>query len=111
MPATRISNKRPVILKQVPTDKPELQIMLKLSSGELGLHPRNRFISLLDVILMPDTDEHAFAVLPQLHPIERPLFQSAAELLHCFRRYLQVSKYNHVTGSGADDTTGTDLVT
>jgi len=93
--ATRIADKAPVMIKHVSTDTPELSIMAKLSSEPLANHPDNRSLPLLDTVLLPDSDDSVYLIVPQLRPFHNPPFETPAEIMHCFRRYLQGLQFLH----------------
>jgi len=95
MASTRMTDKLPVMLKHAETETSELPILSVLSSEPLASHPENRTVPLLDVILSPDSDEAVYLVFPQLRPFAHPPFQTPAEILHCFRRFLQGLQFLH----------------
>jgi hypothetical protein len=99
MPATFLGNKSQVVMKVLATHRAELHLTRLLSSEPYANNPENRCPPVLDVILMPDTDEQAIMVLPQLHRIADPPFETGGEIMHCIRRCLQVRLPNTPTTS------------
>ncbi|KZS89825.1 hypothetical protein SISNIDRAFT_431678 [Sistotremastrum niveocremeum HHB9708] len=81
--ATRRKDKRIVVMKLVPTNKQELAIWRCLSAPALLSDPRNSCVPLLDVLVLPDTDEELLAVMPLLLPFNRVRFETPGEIMQC----------------------------
>lgn len=86
--AVSISDRRVVVLK-------------KVTNREFVLHKKilslpdapTQFLPIIDVLLLPDTDDHFLIVTPLGHSFYLPLFDSVYEVLQCI---LQLSKVNRL---------------
>jgi hypothetical protein len=86
--ALRASDQQPVVLKKVRSDDTEYAIHTKILSFQ---DSERHFIPIYDTILLPDSDEILIMVLPLLHGITKPLFESVFELMECILKLLEVS--------------------
>lgn len=78
------------MLKRVDTEQSELVITLSMASNR-RVHPMNRSIPVLDVILNPDSDAESIIVTPLLVRIDGfPRMEMYGELLVCIKSYLEV---------------------
>lgn len=91
MDATRISDGRPVMLKQLPSEEGpyELEISRLFSTEPLFTNPRNHCVQLLDVIELPD--DPPIMVHPLLRPFYDPPFQTYGEFVTFFAQLCEVS--------------------
>lgn len=55
--------------------------------------PRNCVVSILDVILLPEDDEHALLVMPLLRDSDSPPFAYRIEVIEALRQFLQVRTF------------------
>ncbi|KAF5378260.1 hypothetical protein D9615_008795 [Tricholomella constricta] len=88
--AIRISDGAKVVLKRVETWRDELPIAQYLSSPEIQCDPRNHTVPILDILLLPDDDEHALLVMPQLLLFDQLPFRRLGEFVDALRQYFEV---------------------
>jgi hypothetical protein len=91
MDATRISDGRPVMLKEVPLEEGpyELQINKLFSTEPVYSDPRNHCVHLLDVIELPN--DPPILVQPLLRPFYKPPLQTFGEFVTFFAQICEVS--------------------
>ena len=91
MDATRISDGRPVMLKEVPLEEGpyELQINKLFSTEPVSSDPRNYCVHLLDVIELPN--DPPILVQPLLRPFYKPPLQTFGEFVTFFAQICEVS--------------------
>ena len=89
--ATRISDGRPVMLKNLPVEEGpyELEINRLFSTEPLASNPRNHCAPLLDVIQLPN--ESPIMVHSLLRPFNNPRFQTFGEFVSFFSQVCEVS--------------------
>ncbi|TRM69613.1 hypothetical protein BD626DRAFT_474747 [Schizophyllum amplum] len=93
MDATRISDNKRVVLRKAATWKDELPIYHHFA--QLPADNRNRLAPLLDIILLPDTDEDAFLVIPFLRVYYDPPFSRTDQAVQCVSQFLEMLQYFH----------------
>lgn len=64
--AVRVRDGQRVVFKKVKTNTDEIRIAMYLSSKENMQDPRNHTVPILDVIMLPGTDDEALLVMPLL---------------------------------------------
>jgi hypothetical protein len=79
-----------VVLKRVLAMSEELQIALHLSSAEMRSDPRNRSVSVLAIVPLPDDKENILIVMPYLRPFNSPPFHCCGEFVEALRQFLKV---------------------
>ncbi len=79
-----------MICKYQLTTSEELPIHHYISTHPERTNPVNHLLSLTDVILLPDNDDHVILVMPLLHRTNWPLFWNVAEALHCAKQLVEV---------------------
>jgi hypothetical protein len=72
----------------------EIRIALHLSSVQMRSDPRNRTVSVLDVIPVHDDPEVVFLVMPYLRGFHSPPFHCRGEFVEAFRQFLHVRRRN-----------------
>ncbi|KAJ7186572.1 kinase-like domain-containing protein [Mycena filopes] len=92
--ATRIEDGKKVILKYVPTDGPECEIIKHLSSPVLRADPRNRTIPLLGVLPMPDSP-WTFLVMPYCRRFNYPPFHCRNEFVEAMTQFMEGLQFMH----------------
>ncbi|KAF5378309.1 hypothetical protein D9615_008786 [Tricholomella constricta] len=98
--AIRISDGARVVLKRVETWRDELPIAQYLSSPDMQRDPRNHTVPILDILLLPDDDEHALLVMPQLLLFDELPFRRLGEFVDALRQYFELkTKYRHIRDS------------
>ena len=107
MDATRLSDGKLVVLKQIRADSNELKIAMHFSSRTMREDPRNHCVPVLDVIPDKDDSSKCFVVMPFLRYVDFPPFESIQSMLDCGEQLLevcliplQVSITDHNSGSG-----------
>lgn len=85
--AVSISDRRVVVLKKV-TNREFVLHKKILSLPGAPMH----FLPIIDVLLLPDTDDYFLIVTPLGHSHHLPLFDSVYELLHCVLQLSQVNR-------------------
>ncbi|KAF9558853.1 hypothetical protein CPC08DRAFT_709316 [Agrocybe pediades] len=78
--AVRIQDGQKVVFKIVETKTEELPIACMLSSESKSRDKRNCSVPILDVILIPEDDDHALIAMPQLLVFDRLPFRHVGEL-------------------------------
>ena len=86
--ATRIHDGEKVVLKRVLAMGEEIRIALHLSPIQMRSDPRNRTVSVLDVIPVHNDPEVVFLVLPYLRGFHSPPFHHdcQGESVEAFRQ-------------------------
>lgn len=74
----------------VPTHTDELPIVQFLNSPKLRADRRNRMVEVIDVLLLPDTDEYALMVMPRLIPFAIIPFQFVGEVCNALLAFIEV---------------------
>ncbi|EDR00411.1 uncharacterized protein LACBIDRAFT_334177 [Laccaria bicolor S238N-H82] len=95
MDAVGIHDGTRVVIEEFATWKEEIPIALYLSSEALRKDPRNCAIPILDVLLLPDTDEIALMVMPMLLGFDELPFRRAGEVAEMFQQWLKGSELMH----------------
>lgn len=90
MDATRISDKSLVYIKRVPTCSEELRIALLLSSEARLQDPRNHSVRILDYFEDELERGMSFMVMPFLHPINQPAFETVDNVVDFVDQILEV---------------------
>lgn len=90
--AVRLRDGKKVVIKIVRTEKLELRLLLLLNGPNLRLHPDNKTVDVLDVLLRPDTDETALVVMPKLINFAMIPFQFVEEVTDAFSQLLAVCR-------------------
>lgn len=85
--AVRLSDKKSVVLKLVESNTKELHNHTLILSLEQSPY---HFISIYDTIILPDSDDNLVLVLPLVHPVGGPPFESVFETLACFLQFSEV---------------------
>ena len=93
--ATRIRDGAKVVLKRVLAMGEEIRIALYLSSVQMLSDPRNRTISVLDVIPVHNDPEVVLLIMPYLREFHSPPFHCRAEFVEAFRHFLHV-RWHHL---------------
>jgi len=95
--AIRISDGKPVFLKQVEkSDHPfEIDIGLFLSSGSLASDPRNHCVPFLEVIPLPEDDNMVVVVMPFLRRFDSPAFDTVGEVIEFVRQMIECVQFMH----------------
>ncbi|KAF8955334.1 hypothetical protein BDZ97DRAFT_295935 [Flammula alnicola] len=91
--AIRISDGLKVVLKAVETDSEEIPILLYLNSERADT--RNKTVPLLDVIMIPQTDDTAMIVMPILLQFSTLPFRYVGEVCEAFHEFLQGLVFLH----------------
>ncbi|HEV7737899.1 MAG TPA: hypothetical protein VGO47_11080, partial [Chlamydiales bacterium] len=92
--AVRLTDNVKVVLKRVDTATEEIPIGLYFSREDLRNDPRNHCVTILDVILFPDTDQEAFIVMPFLRNFDTPQFEFKCEYVDAARQFLEVISFS-----------------
>ncbi|EDR00410.1 uncharacterized protein LACBIDRAFT_334175 [Laccaria bicolor S238N-H82] len=95
MDTVRIHDGARVVIKEVATWKEEIPIVLYLSSEALRQDPRNCAVPILDILLLPDTDEFALMVMPMLLGFARLPFRRIGEVAEMFQQWLKGIELMH----------------
>ncbi|KAF9468132.1 hypothetical protein BDZ94DRAFT_1154878 [Collybia nuda] len=93
--AIRINDNRKVVIKLVRTWTEELPIAQYLTSPPMMSDTRNRSVALLDVIMLPDDDEHVFIVMPMLLRFDILPFRRVGEFAEAVHYFLQGLEFMH----------------
>ncbi|THH17972.1 hypothetical protein EUX98_g9032 [Antrodiella citrinella] len=97
--ATRLSDGGMVILKRIrrKVHPYEVDISEMFSEDILRSHPRNHCVPALEVLDVPDEDEHSLLVLPLLRPSRAndPRFKTRGEALEFFRQVFEGLQFMH----------------
>ncbi|KAL1743036.1 hypothetical protein HDZ31DRAFT_65415 [Schizophyllum fasciatum] len=91
--ATRVSDGKRVVLRKAETWKDELPIYQRLS--RLPNVSRNRLAPVLDVLLLPDTDEDVLLVLPLLREYYDPPFSRVEQVVQCLTQFMEALLFMH----------------
>ncbi|KAJ6621023.1 kinase-like domain-containing protein [Mycena sp. CBHHK59/15] len=92
--AIRIGDGKKVVFKRVPTDGPELNIAMYLSSPEMRSDSRNHTVP-IEVISLPHDSSWTFLVMPYCRSFDYPPFHCRAEFLEAMRQYLEGLQFMH----------------
>jgi len=57
--------------------------------------PRNRTVSIIDVVTLPDDKDHVLLVMPYLRVFDAPPFHCCSEVVEAFRQFLQGLEFLH----------------
>ncbi|KAL1746308.1 hypothetical protein HDZ31DRAFT_81325 [Schizophyllum fasciatum] len=90
MDATRLSDSTQVVIRRTQTWKDELPIYQRLAARPSDV--RNRLAPILDVVLLPDTDEEILLVLPFLRVYYDPAFSRVDQVVQCVSQFLEVMR-------------------
>ena len=90
MDATRISDGKLVLLKQVKSSSQELVIASLLSSEESRKDPRNHCVPILDIIVDTEDPSISYMVMPFLRHVDDPPFDTVGSVLECMEQLLEV---------------------
>ncbi|KAI0041739.1 hypothetical protein FA95DRAFT_1683028 [Auriscalpium vulgare] len=95
--ATRISDGKPVMMKQVVrAEGPyELDIATYLSSEGLMADPRNHTVPLLEVIELPNDERDKIMVMPLLRPFNNPKFETYGEAVAFMTQIFEGLQFMH----------------
>lgn len=88
--AVRISDGKKVVVKMVPTNTDELPMIQFLNKPNLRTDKRNKMVEVIDMLLLPDTDEYALVVMPKLMLFVVIPFQFVGEVCSAFLEFLEV---------------------
>jgi hypothetical protein len=86
-----MSDKKSVVLKLVDSETKEFHSHSSIISLERTSH---YFISIYDTIILPNSDDNLILVLPLLHLISTPRFESIFEILACFSQLSEVRLFH-----------------
>ncbi|KAL1743040.1 hypothetical protein HDZ31DRAFT_41857 [Schizophyllum fasciatum] len=91
--AVRLSDGERVVIRKAETWTDELPIYQHLA----GLPPdrRNRLAPVLDVLLLPDTDEDVLLILPFLREYYDPPFSRVEQVVQCLSRFMEALQFMH----------------
>ena len=89
--ATRISDGKPVIIKCVPTDEPELRIATMLGTPPLSEDSANHCVPILDTFEDESNGNVSYIVMPLLRDFDRPPMESVEDVLEFGEQLLEVS--------------------
>ncbi|KAG8898377.1 hypothetical protein FRB99_007486 [Tulasnella sp. 403] len=93
--AERTSDGRPVFIKHIPKDSPEIPIGQYLSSEELRRDPRNHACPLLDVLEDENDQDNVIIVAPLLRPVTSPSPASVKECVEMVGQTLEGLAFLH----------------
>ncbi|KAI0048894.1 hypothetical protein FA95DRAFT_1653412 [Auriscalpium vulgare] len=110
--ATRISDGKPVMLKQVVREEGpyELDIATFLSSDELLSDPRNHTVPLLEVIELPNADKDKLMVMPRLRPFHNPKFETYGEAVSFMTQIFEGLQFMHERNIAHRDCTRNNIM-
>ncbi|TRM61134.1 hypothetical protein BD626DRAFT_406224, partial [Schizophyllum amplum] len=91
--AVRLADGAKVVLRKTATWRDEVPILQKLKSYQAD--KRNHIVPILDIILMPDTDEHLVLVMPFLREYYDPPFSRPIEAIHAVSQFLETLEFLH----------------
>lgn len=74
----------------VPTNTGELPMIQFLNTPELRADKRNKMVEIIDMVLLPDTDEYTLVVMPKLMLFVVIPFQFVGEVCSAFLEFLEV---------------------
>ncbi|TRM69611.1 kinase-like domain-containing protein [Schizophyllum amplum] len=91
--AVRLADGKRIVLRKAATWKDEIPIYQSLSyaSGD----SRNRLVPILDIVLLPDTDEDVFIVMPFLRVYYDPPFSRVDQVVDCVSQFIGALQYLH----------------
>ncbi|KAF7290549.1 Protein kinase domain-containing protein [Mycena indigotica] len=92
--ATRIRDKKKVVLKRVETGDEELVLHSYLDSPALRSDPRNRTIPILEVFRLPET-QWSILVTPYCREFDYPPFHCRQEFIDAMSQYLEGLEFMH----------------
>ncbi|KAF5384209.1 hypothetical protein D9615_003101 [Tricholomella constricta] len=93
--AVRISDGLRVVLKRVETRSNEISIAQYLALPHLRSDPRNHTVPIVDILLLPNEDEHAIVVMPQLLHFNQLPFRRLGELTDALRQFFEGLDFLH----------------
>lgn len=95
--ATRISDNTQVILKSIWIDDgpQEVSILNYLSQKELVSMPDNHCVSVIEVLEVPNHENHHVVVMPLLRPFNDPPMRTIGEAVDFFRQIFSGLKFLH----------------
>lgn len=93
MDAVRVKDGLHVVFKRVPTNTDEISIAMYLSSEKNRGDRRNCAVPILDVIMIPGTDEKALLVMPYLLRFHLLPFRFLGEFCEFSLQILEVIRF------------------
>lgn len=94
--ALRLCDGRKVVIKLVRTWTEELPIIQYLTSPTMMSDSRNRSVTLLDVILLPDDDDYALIIMPMLLRFDILPFRRVGEFAEAVLQFLKVKRLSSI---------------
>ncbi|KAI0037787.1 hypothetical protein FA95DRAFT_1470125, partial [Auriscalpium vulgare] len=109
--ATRMTDGKQVILKEVPDIKPpdELEISKLFSSEQYRWHPKNHCIPLLETQRLEGVSS-TFLVLPRMRPYDNPQFRTFGEFVAFATQIIEGLAFMHENHVAHRDCTGQNIV-
>ncbi|KAJ6492472.1 kinase-like domain-containing protein [Mycena vitilis] len=97
MDAERISDGQKVMLKSISTERhpEEIRIARLLGSPPHKDNPLNHSIPIFEVLQDPEDDDKQILVMPLFLVFHRPIFDTVAEVIDCFRQIFEGIQYMH----------------
>lgn len=92
-----MSDGKQVAIKATSTKRDERFIAEYLSSPELQKDPHNHCVPVLEIISIPDDENHVLIVMPILLLVHSPAFHCLPEYIEALRQFLEVSVNLHHT--------------
>ena len=114
MDAVRISDRKSVYIKKVPTDSEEIRIATFLSGDSLRTDTRNHCVPILDVFPDDEDASNSYMIMPLLRHIDNPEFETVDDVVDFVDQVLEVCIFqadvfypaNSCSGIGVSSRTG-----
>ncbi|KII93058.1 hypothetical protein PLICRDRAFT_35229 [Plicaturopsis crispa FD-325 SS-3] len=84
-----------VAIKRVDRKPGEIEVARFFSSSELGLHPSNHCVPILDAFSDPVTPDSTYLVMPNLRPFDDPQFTFVGEVVDFVEQTLEGLQFMH----------------